>query len=183
MIFTTDGDPIHGEYPPAQAVPSDICVGLTGAFGEDRRVEFIIPEAERQVGVAHYYIEASCNEMFGQSGMDAPDHDRMYRLNSADLVVPNQEAWRLMWDFNAIHQIYNTLPSDSSLAMRAQWAANQIMNVFQVGDLESVGPARKVAEMILGSDWEEEVGKESVRAEKQKGTLWGVGHWYFNITR
>ena len=120
----------------------------------------------------HYYIEASCNDMFGQREME-----RSYRLNSADLVVPNQEAWRLMWDFDALHQIYDILPHDCSLAMRAQWAANQIMNVFQEGKLESIGPCRNVAETILGSGWEKEIAAESAEAGKQKGTLWSVGHW------
>ena len=154
-----------------------IDTGLTGSFGTDRRVEFIIPVSERRAGVAHYYIEASCNEMFGQREMTPPDHELFYRLASADLVVPNQEAWRLYWDFEALHQVYTTLPHDCSIAMRAQWAANQIMNVFQEGKLESIGPCRKVAESILGSEWEKEIAAESVQAGKQKGTLWGVGHW------
>ncbi len=115
--------------------------------------------------------------MFGQPGTSPPDNERTYRLNSADLVVPNQDAWRLMYDFNAIHQVYDTLPCDSPLAMRAMYAANEIMNVFQEGKLESIGPCRKVAEEILGSNWEKEIASESVKAEKQTGTLWGVGHW------
>ncbi len=69
------------------------------------------------------------------------------------------------------------LPGDSSLGQRAQWAANEIMNVFQEGKLESIPKARKVAELVLGSDWEKEVANESEKASKQTGTLWGVGHW------
>ena len=162
MIFTTDGDPIHG---------------LTGGYGGERRVEFIIPAKARKAGVTHYYIEASCNEMFGQNGMDPPDQGKYYRLNSADLVVPNMEAWRLMWDFDALHQLVNELPDDSSLAMRAQWTANEVMNVFQRGDLASVSKARKVVQSVMGKAWEEEIEKESQSAGKQTGTLWGVGHW------
>lgn len=116
--------------------------------------------------------------MFGGEDMNDPDPGKKYRLNSADLVVPNMEAWRLMWDFNCLHQIYNTLPGDSSLGMRAKYAANEIMNVFQAGSLASVTKARKVAETILGHDWERKVAEESKDAEEQKGTLWGVGHWY-----
>ncbi|KAK4688271.1 alpha-mannosidase, partial [Tremellales sp. Uapishka_1] len=176
MVFTTDGDPLHG---------------LTGGYGGDRRVEFIIPPKARQAGVAHYYIEASCNGMFGINDMDPPDPNRYYRLNSADLVVPNMEAWRLMWDFDCLHQIVQQLPDDSSLCMRAQFAANQIMNVFQEGKYESIAKCRKVAETVLGTDWEKEVAKESDKAEKQGGTLWGVGHchidtawlWPFSVTQ
>lgn len=163
MIFTTDGDPIHG---------------LTGGFGEDRRVEFIIPHSARNAGVAHYYIEASCNGMFGINNMDPPDPNRYYRLNSADLVVPNEEAWRLMWDFNAIHQVYNALPDDSALAKKAQWVANEILNVFETRSLESVARGREVAQTILGKDWEKKLQEESENAGMEKGVLWGIGHWY-----
>lgn len=163
MIFTTDGDPIHG---------------LTGGFGDDRRVEFIIPRSARNAGVVHYYIEASCNGMFGINDLDPPDPNRYYHLNSADLVVPNEEAWRLMWDFNAIRQVYNTLPGDSALAKKTQWVANEIMNVFETGSLESVARGREVAQTILGRDWEKNIQEESENAGMEKGVLWGVGHWY-----
>ena len=162
MVFTTDGKPLHG---------------LTGGFGSERRVEFIIPHAERKAGVAHYYIEASCNELFGQNGMEPPDQNRFYTLNSADLVVPNMEAWRLKWDFDLLHQVVNDLPGDTPLNKRCLYVANEIMNVFKTKDLDSIAPCRKVAEEILGKDWEKELQKDSERAEKQTGTLWAVGHW------
>ncbi|OCF58446.1 alpha-mannosidase [Kwoniella mangroviensis CBS 10435] len=176
MVYTVEGDPIHG---------------LTGGFGGDRRVEFIIPPEMRDAGVGHLYIEASCNGMFGINDMDPPDPNRYYRLNSADLVVPNMEAWRLMWDFNAIHQVYNTLPDDSPLSKHSLYVANEIMNVFKRGSLESVGKCRRLAEEILGKGWEKQVGKDSEDADKQKGTLWGVGHchidtawlWPFSVTQ
>jgi hypothetical protein len=47
--------------------------GLTGGWSWDRRLEFIIPEKDRKKGVGHYYIEASCNGMFGQNGENPPD--------------------------------------------------------------------------------------------------------------
>ena len=91
--------------------------GLTGAFNGDRRVEFIIPQHARRAGVAHYYIEASCNGMFGQSGdsYGPDDANRYFTLASADLVVPNMEAWRLMWDFDTLHQLVEVSPEDSPL--------------------------------------------------------------------
>ncbi|KAI9633630.1 alpha-mannosidase [Dioszegia hungarica] len=176
MVFTTDGDPIHG---------------LTGGWGEDRRVEFIIPPSARKAGVAHFYIEASCNGMFGIDNMAPPDQNRYYKLNSADLVVPNMEAWHLMWDFQTLHQTMRELPDDTPLRNRCLHVANEIMNVFQEGSLESVTKCRKVAEEILGEAWEKEIGKESKKAAKERGALWGVGHchidtawlWPFSVTQ
>jgi alpha-mannosidase len=152
-------------------------IGLTGGYGEDRRVEFIIPSSDRKKGVAHYYVEASCNGMFGQNGTDAPDPNRYYQLNSADLVVLNMDAWRVLWDFDTLHQLNNDLPGDSSLSKRALWAANEMMNVFVEGDVDSLKRCREVAEMVLGKEWEKDIEKDSKSADKQDGSLWGVGHW------
>lgn len=152
-------------------------LGLTGGFGQDRRVEFIIPDKVRKAGVGHFYIEMSCNGMFGQNGENPPDQNKYYTINSADLVVPRMDAWRVMWDFNTLHQLVNDLPSDSSLRNRALWAANQMMNVFREGDPSSLQECRKVAELVLGEDWEKDIGRDSEKASKQVGTLWGVGHW------
>jgi len=162
MVYNTDGYPLHG---------------LTGGFGQDRRVEFIIPEAQRKAGVAHYFIEATCNKLGGQNDIHAPDDNQYYRLNTADLVVPNMEAWRLMWDFNTLKGLLDALPSDTPLAMRCQYVANEIMNIFVPTDPDSIKKARKAAETILGENWESMMEDDSQAPEKQQGTLWGIGHW------
>ncbi len=45
MIFSSTGLPLQG---------------ITGGFGVDRRVEFIIPQEGRKSGVYNFYVEASC---------------------------------------------------------------------------------------------------------------------------
>jgi alpha-mannosidase len=115
--------------------------------------------------------------MFGIDNMSPPDQNRYYALNSADLVVPNMEAWRLMYDFKTLQQTMQQLPRDTPLRDRCLHVANEMMNTFETGSLESVTKCRKVAEQILGEDWEKEIGKDSKKAEKQRGDLWGVGHW------
>jgi len=51
--------------------------------------------------------------MFGISGIAPPNPNRYFQLASADLVVPNQEAWRLMWDFSTIRQLIGELEGKS----------------------------------------------------------------------
>jgi alpha-mannosidase len=41
------------------------CPGITGGYGGDRRVEYIIPPAARKQGSHEFVIESSCNGMFG----------------------------------------------------------------------------------------------------------------------
>lgn len=50
MIYSTDGTPLQG---------------ITGGFGGDRRVEYIIPPEARKAGKHDFIIESSCNGMFG----------------------------------------------------------------------------------------------------------------------
>jgi alpha-mannosidase len=40
-------------------------LGITGGYGGDRRVEYIIPPAARAKGSHSIIIESSCNGMFG----------------------------------------------------------------------------------------------------------------------
>ncbi len=50
MIFTPDGTPLQG---------------ITGGYGGDRRVEYIIPRSAVKAGKHEFIIESSCNGMFG----------------------------------------------------------------------------------------------------------------------
>ncbi|KAG5729173.1 hypothetical protein E4T56_gene15675, partial [Termitomyces sp. T112] len=50
MIYSTDGTPLQG---------------ITGGYGGDRRVEYIIPLSARKEAQHNFVIESSCNGMFG----------------------------------------------------------------------------------------------------------------------
>ena len=55
--------------------------------------------------------------MFGVSVsddiFDAPDMNRYFSLASAELVVPNMDAWGLLWDFQTLREIVDTLPGNT----------------------------------------------------------------------
>ncbi|KAG9101891.1 Glycoside hydrolase, 38 vacuolar alpha mannosidase [Ceratobasidium sp. 370] len=116
MIFTTSGVPLQG---------------ITGGYDGDRRAEFILDKTKREFS---FVIESSCNGMFGISGIAPPDQNRYFTLASADLVVPNQDAWHLFWDYTTLREIIDNLPGNSSLQNLALKTANEIMNVFDVND-------------------------------------------------
>lgn len=69
MIYTTDGTPLQGMLSspvfPARYWLKCAPVGITGGFGGDRRVEYIIPPAARKSGTHSFIAEATCNGMFG----------------------------------------------------------------------------------------------------------------------
>jgi alpha-mannosidase len=97
--------------------PHPNLLGITGGYGGDRRVEYIIPQQARDQGFHEFVIESSCNGMFGVpftgDTIDPPDMNRYFSLDSADLVVPNMEAWGLLWDFQTLRQLVDTLPGNT----------------------------------------------------------------------
>ncbi|KAG6862107.1 hypothetical protein C0995_005917 [Termitomyces sp. Mi166 len=163
MIYNTGGTPLQG---------------ITGGYGGDRRVEYIIPSSARTERQHDFIIESSCNGMFGVplSGdtIDPPDMNRYFALRSADLVVPNQEAWRLLWDFTTLRELVDTLPGNTPLQNKALVAANEIMNVFNRGDPEGIREARKIAESVFGEGWESK-GAGVYDEGPRNAQIWGIG--------
>ena len=105
--------------------------------------------------------------------------NRYFSLASADLVVPNQVAWALLWDFKALLQLADFLPGNSSLQNDALTAANEIMNVFRKGDASDLDRARKIAESVFGIGWEAK-GPEIYQEGLQQAQVWGIGHCHID---
>ncbi|KAH8999594.1 glycoside hydrolase family 38 protein [Lactarius hatsudake] len=179
MIYTTDGTPLQG---------------ITGGFGGDRRVEYIIPVEERKKGTHSFVAEASCNGMFGVpwngDTIQPPDNNRFFQVASADLVVPNMPAWGLLWDFTVLRELISTLPGNSTLQNKALTVANAIMNTFRNNDPDSLPAARKLADEIFGEKWEER-GAAIYEHGPEEKQVWGVGHchidtawlWPYRVTQ
>jgi alpha-mannosidase len=119
--------------------------------------------------------------------------NRYFSLASADLVVPNQDAWSLLWDFTALRQLVDTLPGNTpyvlsypfpfiqlnpllyqSLQNKALVVSNAIMNVFDKGDATAVRKARKLAEEVFGEGWEAKGAGIYDEGDKE-AQIWGIG--------
>ncbi|KAF9516132.1 glycoside hydrolase family 38 protein [Hydnum rufescens UP504] len=178
MVYTTSGTPLQG---------------ITGGWGGERRVEYIIKPEQRAQGTFELVIESSCNGLFGVPWGDTinpPDWNRYFNLDSADLVVPNMEAWRLMWDFNTLRQLSDALPGNTPLQNQALTVATDILNVFRYDDPSTIAKSRKLAEQVLGEGWEKKA--DGVYNEGTgKIHLWGIGHchidtawlWPYSVTQ
>ena len=104
--------------------------------------------------------------------------NRYFGLASADLVVPNQDAWNLMLDFTTLRELADTLPGNTSLQNKALVTANEIMNVFNKNDVGSIARCRKLAEAVFGEGWAAQ--KEKIYdAGENKPQIGGIG--YCNI--
>lgn len=129
MIYTVDGTPLQGLSSSFLTFWLTIMfpAGITGGYGGDRRVEYIIPPSACEAGTHEFVIESSCNGMFGipwnGDTIQPPDMNRWYSLSSADLVVPNMDAWGLLWDFETLKQLADALPGNTPFViflLRAQ---------------------------------------------------------------
>ncbi|KAI0287851.1 glycoside hydrolase family 38 protein [Russula brevipes] len=165
MIYTTDGTPLQG---------------ITG-------VEYIIPPDARK--------DATCNGMFGVpwngDSIQPPDvPNRYFKVASADLVVPNMIAWGLLWDFTTLRELIGTLPENSTLQNKALTVANAIMNTFYKNDPGSIPAARKLADEVLGDNWEARDAGIYEQGPKE-AQVWGIGHchidtawlWPYHVTQ
>ncbi|AOW04433.1 galactose mutarotase-like domain-containing protein [Yarrowia lipolytica] len=126
---------------------------LIGLSGEERR-EWPIPDNWFDGKCHTFYIEASCNGMFGNatgSSIQPPSDNRYFRLDSADLVVINSEARHLFVDFWIIGDAAREFPGDSWQRGKALDVANKIMDAFDPENPdESIAEGRKLAKEYLG---------------------------------
>lgn len=105
--------------------------------------------------------------------------NRYFTLDSADLVVPEQEAWALLADFTTLKEIADTLPGNTSLQNKAISVANEIMNVFDNNDLTSIPRARKLAEEVFGEGWEKK-GEHIYHHGPNRAQVWGIGYCHID---
>ncbi|KAJ3983926.1 glycosyl hydrolases family 38 N-terminal domain-containing protein [Lentinula detonsa] len=178
MIYDVDGTPLQG---------------ITGGFGGDRRVEYILTKDTRAKGTHEFIVESSCNGMFGVpwngDTIAPPDMNRYFALASADLVVPNQDAWHLLWDFSTLREIVDSLPGNTLLQNKALAVANEIMNTFRSGDASDIRRCRQLAEGVFGENWQSE--GENIYKDDEHAQIWGIGHchidtawlWPYRVTQ
>ncbi|KAH3675991.1 hypothetical protein WICMUC_002287 [Wickerhamomyces mucosus] len=171
LIYTEDGLPLQ-------------------AFTGGERNDFILPE-EWVDGEEHvFYIETACNGMFGVgngSDIAPPDPNRYFRLNTADLVVPNLEARALKIDYWVITDAAREFSGDSWQKYRARQVANQIIDSFDYNDVNSVSKCREIAKNFLG----ENSDNEKVFDSDIKTDVYAIGNchidtawlWPFGETR
>lgn len=162
LIFTEDGE------------------ALVGLSGEERR-EWDIPTAWRDGEWHIFYVETSCNGMFGNAdpnnNIQPPDENRWFELVSADLVWPNLEARALHMDFWVIGDAAREFPQDSWQKHKAREVANRIMNVFDPSNAdETIAEARKIAKEYLG----ENIDSHTVYDSKLPSFVEGLGNCHID---
>lgn len=149
---------------------------LQAFTGGNERTLFRIPKRYWKEGVHRFYVEMSCNGMFGNGSDGSPNPNRYFQLSKCDLVLPNLEARRLMWDFWIIGDAAREFPGNSWQKWQANQLCNDIMNTFDPDNVESIGECRKLAKRYLG----DKIDSDEVFATDSRIDVFGVGNCHID---
>ena len=105
--------------------------------------------------------------------------ERYFELASANMVLRNMAASKLLWEFHTLRELTDSLPGNTSLQNKALTTANAIMNVFEKGDVHSLTAARKLADEVFGEDWAGK-GEKVYEEGAEKAQVWGIGHCHID---
>lgn len=166
LIYTLEGEPLQA---------------LTG---NGDRPDFILPKSwVKQEPAKHYfYLEMSCNGMFGTGSptdISPPDPNRYFRLNTADLILPNLTARALRFDYWIISDAARELPDGSWQKYKAREIATRIIDTFDPQDEKSLGKCRAIAKEFLG----ENIDSEQVYIDGKGNNeikVYGVGNCHID---
>ncbi|KAI8577611.1 hypothetical protein K450DRAFT_212480 [Umbelopsis ramanniana AG] len=131
MVWSKEGVPLQG-------------------LSEQERFEYLISDKAKAGMNYEFYIEAACNGISGVGGGNmVPDPNRFYSIAVADLVVRNQAAFDLYYDMIIIKGIATDGHQESQRARDALYVANEVINTYVVGSVDSMLECRKLTTQFL----------------------------------
>ncbi|KAA0724304.1 Alpha-mannosidase 2C1 [Triplophysa tibetana] len=95
------------------------------------------------------YVELACNGLFGAgqgSMIAAPDPNRKFTLQKAELVVFNRDVRELLTDFEMLVDIVKLLGEGEQRGYQALFTANEMVNLCDPADPSSFASARSLAQ-------------------------------------
>ncbi|XP_013784457.2 alpha-mannosidase 2C1-like [Limulus polyphemus] len=123
--------------------------GLSGGLENQLRENFIITRCA-SVEEFHkvFYIEMACNTAFGagSTGLISPPCPNQYfTLKLAEIAVFDRKVYGLLVDLEVLLGMVKYLPSESSQAYEALYAANEMVNTIVPGCRETYQKAEEIA--------------------------------------
>uniref|UniRef100_A0A6Q2XDK7 alpha-mannosidase n=1 Tax=Esox lucius TaxID=8010 RepID=A0A6Q2XDK7_ESOLU len=123
---------------------------VQGLTKEGEKICYILSEClkDSEPHSMTLYIELACNGLFGAgqgSMIAAPDPDRKYSVQKAELVVFNQEVRELLTDFEMLVDIVKLLGEGNQRGYQALFTANEMVNVCEPTNPSSFPAARSLA--------------------------------------
>ncbi|KAK9462524.1 glycosyl hydrolases family 38 N-terminal domain-containing protein [Lipomyces oligophaga] len=169
----------HWENHNEGLVYSEDGLPLQGLTGDEERPHWPFPDEFRDGKWHTFYIEASCNGMFGNGDGDQiqpPDPNRWFELSFADLVAPNWDARALYLDFGIIADAARQLDQDSWESYVAMRVCNDVMNAFDPEDVSTLKKCREITKSYLG----DAIDSHEVYESGQKTFVYCIGHCHID---
>ncbi|KAJ2017689.1 Glycoside hydrolase, 38 vacuolar alpha mannosidase [Coemansia sp. S680] len=146
MVWSETGEPLQG---------------ITGGNGQDRHIDYVVTKRAPQLSELQHqplcivlYLEVASNGMFGNGDnlIGAPDPNRRFALETADLVVYNHDAWAMYYDLQILKDLADPLPDTPSVrAWQALATANAMINEFELGDPDTIAKARAIGAQFFAA--------------------------------
>ncbi|KAK9476775.1 glycosyl hydrolases family 38 N-terminal domain-containing protein [Lipomyces japonicus] len=152
---------------------------LQGLTGDDERPYWQVPKEWKDGEWHTFYIEASCNGMFGNGNGDQiqpPDPNRWFTLSAADLVAPCHDARALQLDFGIIADAARELDQDSWESNVALKVCNDVMNAFDPEDKSTLKVCREITKTYLGKA----IDGPEVYESGQRTFVYAIGHCHID---
>ncbi|XP_062847801.1 alpha-mannosidase 2C1 [Trichomycterus rosablanca] len=147
---------------------------VQGLTKEGEKTSYILTECLKQ-NEPHsltLYVELGCNGLFGAgqgSMIAAPDPNRKYSLQKAELVVFNRDVQELLTDFEMIVDIAKVLGEENQRGYQALFTANEMVNLCNPADPSSFSSTRDLAQKFF-----------SQRNGQSQHTVHAMGHCHID---
>ncbi|KAL0968906.1 hypothetical protein UPYG_G00273490 [Umbra pygmaea] len=147
---------------------------VQGLTKEGEKTSYILTEClkDNEAHSKTLYIELACNGLFGAgkgSMIAAPDPNRKYSVQKAELVVFNQEVRDLLTDFEMLVDIVKMLDEKDQRGYQALFTANEMVNLCEPTNPSSFPAARRLAQTFF-----------SQRNGQSQHTVHAMGHCHID---
>ncbi|XP_066524177.1 alpha-mannosidase 2C1 [Hoplias malabaricus] len=127
---------------------------VQGLTKEGEKNSYVLSEClkESEAHSITLYVELACNGLFGAgqgSMIAAPDPNRKYTVQKADVVVFNRDVQELLTDFELLVDIVKTLGEEEQRGYQALYTVNEMVNLCDPANPSSFSSARNLAQKFF----------------------------------
>lgn len=127
---------------------------VQGLTKEGEKTSYVLTEClkDREPHGITLYVELACNGLFGAgqgSMIAAPDPNRKFSLQKAELVVFNRDVRELLTDFEMLVDIVKILGEGEQRGFQALFTANEMVNLCDPANPSSFAAARSLAQKFF----------------------------------
>ncbi|XP_061577780.1 alpha-mannosidase 2C1 [Cololabis saira] len=123
---------------------------VQGLTKEGEKTSYILSEClkDEEPHSVTLYVEMACNGLFGAgqgSMIAAPDPNRKFSIQKAELVIFNRDVRQLLTEFEMLVDIVKELGEGEQRGYQALFTVNEMVNLCDPNDPSSFSEARRLA--------------------------------------